>query len=273
MIRTDLAEESAAQARYEGPGFYREHEDGVLCVRIESKEAADAIGKPEGIYYTVETDSFLTAPDAFEEDTGRLAKVIGRLLPEPEQAPVLVAGLGNRMITPDAVGPLAVQKILVTRHLKEAGLAGFEGLRAVAAVSPGVLGQTGIEAATFVQKLSPIAENGCVIVIDALAAGAPERLLKTVQICNSGIAPGSGVGNNRTALNKESVGVPVIAVGVPTVAALSNIAELPENMADMIVTPREIDQAVEHASRTVAFALNRALYPSLSLEELTALVG
>ena len=108
---------------------------------------------------------------------------------------------------------------------------------------------------------------------DALAAGAPERLLKTVQICNSGIAPGSGVGNNRTALNRESVGIPVIAVGVPTVAALSNIAELPEDMADMIVTPREIDQAVEHASRTVAFALNRALYPSLSLEELTALVG
>ena len=97
MIRTDLAEESAAQARYEGPGFYREHEDGVLCVRIESKEAADAIGKPEGIYYTVETDSFLTAPDAFEEDTRRLAKVIGRLLPESGRAPVLVAGLGNRM--------------------------------------------------------------------------------------------------------------------------------------------------------------------------------
>ena len=177
MIRTDLAEESAAYARYEGPGFSSKREDGVVCVRIESKEEASAIGKPEGVYYTVETGSFLTTPDAFEEDTARLAEVIGRLLP------------------------------------------------------------------------------------------------KTVQICNSGIAPGSGVGNNRAALNEESVGVPVIAVGVPTVAALSNIAKLPQNTADMIVTPREIDQAVEHAARMVAFALNRALYPSLSLEELTALVG
>lgn len=273
MIRTDLAEESAAYAQYEGPGFSSKREDGVVCVRIESKEAASAIGKPEGVYYTVETGSFLTAPDAFEEDTARLAEVIGRLLPKAEQAPVLVAGLGNRMITPDAIGPLAVQQILVTRHLKEAGLAGFETLRPVAAISPGVLGQTGIETALFVQKLASIAEKGCVIVVDALAAGAPERLLKTVQICDSGIAPGSGVGNNRAALNEESVGVPVIAVGVPTVAALSNIAKLPQNMADMIVTPREIDQAVEHAARMVGFALNRALYPSLSLEELTALVG
>lgn len=273
VIRTDLAEESASFARYNGEGYHCERKDGVTCVRIESDAAVQAIGKPEGTYYTVETDSFLSVPVSFEQDVERLAAVILKLLPKEEQAPVLVAGLGNRMITPDAIGPRAVQQILVTRHLKEAGLEGFEMLRPAAAVSPGVLGQTGIESALFVKRLAGLAEGGCVIVIDALAAGSPERLLRTIQVSDSGIAPGSGVGNNRNTLNRETVGIPVIAVGVPTVAALSNIVPLSGGVPDMIVTPREIDQAVEHAARTVAFAINCALYPSLSLEELTALVG
>ena len=273
MIRTDLAEESASDARYQGSGFFSEKKDGVTCVLIESEEAARAIGKPEGAYYTVDVESFLLSPLSFERDVERLASVIGRLLPKKAQAPVLVAGLGNRMITPDAVGPLAVSQVLVTRHLKDADLKGFEAVRPVAAVSPGVLGQTGIETALFIRKMASLVRDGCVVVIDALAAGAPERLLRTVQVCDSGIAPGSGVGNNRAALTRETVGVPVIAVGVPTVAALSNIAVLKKDMPDMIVTPREIDQAVEHAARTVAFAVNRALHPDITVQELTALVG
>lgn len=271
MIRTDLAEESAKHTGYHGKGCRITRRDGVTCVQIETAEAAQQIGKPEGIYYTVQTGDFRNAPQAFEQEVEQIADVLRTLI--PENSPVLAAGLGNRAVTPDAVGPLVTEQLLVTRHLLENGVEGFENLRPVAAVSPGVLGQTGIESALYIRKLAELAEDGCVIVVDALAAAAPERLLRTVQITDSGIAPGSGVGNHRAALTRETLGRRVIAIGVPTVAALSNLVPLPEDNPDWIVTPREIDQAVQHAARTVAFAINRALHPSLSLEELIALVG
>lgn len=271
MIRTDLAEESIKHSNYRGEGYYVENRDGITRVLIESAAASKAIGKPKGVYFTVETGDFRTMPDGFADEVEKIASVIRKLL--PADGPILAAGLGNREITPDAIGPLVSDQILVTRHLCENNVAGFENLRHVAAVNPGVLGQTGIEAAQYIKKLAEIGPMCAVVVVDALAAAAPERLLRTVQITDSGIVPGSGVGNNRTALSKEALGVPVIAVGVPTVAALSNLVDLPPDSPDWIVTPREIDQAVQHAARTVAFAVNRALFPALSLEELIALVG
>ena len=271
MIRTDLAQESASALKSCPKGCIVTKRGAVTRVQIETADAARIIGKPIGVYYTVETDDFRTSPSHFEQEVEQIAAVLRTLL--PKGAPVLAAGLGNRAITPDAIGPLVVEQLLVTRHLLDSGIAGFEHLREVSAVSPGVLGQTGIESALYIRKLAELAEDGCVVVIDALAAASPHRLLRTVQITDSGIAPGSGVGNDRAQRSKESLGCPVIAVGVPTVAALSNLVDLPQGSPDWIVTPREIDQAVEHAARTVAFALNRALHPTLSLEELTALVG
>ena len=270
-IRTDLAVERLELSGGPLPKGVRRTEkvlNGVPLteVRIEAENAAKLLGKPQGCYFTVECTPFRKTPENFEAEVLVTAQALSQLLPE---GPVLVAGLGNESITPDALGPEAVHLMLATRHLPAgtAAALGMGTLRPVSAIAPGVLGQTGIETceilAALVKEVSPAA----VIAVDALAAGDPARLGATVQICDTGISPGSGVANRRKELSAQTLGVPVIAVGVPTVTDFSAGGGEP-----MMVTPREIDLIIENAAKTVAFALNKALQPGLRLEDILALV-
>ena len=184
-------------------------------------------------------------------------------------------------MTPDAVGPAAVGHLLITRHLGEA----LPGLRPVAAAAAGVLGTTGMEAAEWVRGLAERVEPAAVIVIDALAARSVERLCTAVQIADTGIVPGSGVGNARMALTRETLGVPVISVGVPTVVDAATLAldllgegaPLPEGLrrreGELFVTPRDVDQQVRETARVVGCGVNLALQPSLTVADLEALLG
>ncbi len=269
MRRTDLAMEQIPNKTVNGVRVSTS--DFVHTVEILTDQASESIGKPKGRYVTVSVENFCRTPSDFSSGVKRLAKVLSEFLPKNPNAPVLVVGLGNRMITPDAVGPLAAEKILVTRHLQKLAHPSFPPLRSVCAVSPGVMGQTGIESSALVRRIADVAAGGCVIAIDALAAAEIERLLTTVQICDTGICPGSGVGNSRAELSQKTIGVPVIAVGVPTVTEI--LTEEAHTSMPMMITPREIDQAVDHASHMISLAINCALHPNLTMEELSALIS
>ena len=203
----------------------------------------------------------------------------------PPEGMVLVVGLGNAQITPDALGPLTVRQILATRHIPAqlAEQTGLSGLRPVAAIAPGVLGQTGIETGeiilSIVRDLSPAA----VVAVDALAAGSPERLGCTIQLSDSGISPGSGVLNARKELSRQSLGVPVLSLGIPTVVdggtlvcgllGCEDESRVPEEARAMMVTPRDVDALIERGAKHLSLALNAALQPQLSLEEISYLVS
>ncbi len=285
-IRTDLAVECLTDTGPSLPqGVRRDTETigqtPVTRVVIETEQAAQAIGKPVGKYVTVETTPFHRFTSDFENQVKIVGDEIKNLLPD---GPALVVGLGNSAITPDALGPEVINLIFATRHLQKdfAAISGFEHLRGAAAIAPGVLGQTGIETAEIISAIVREIKPSAVVVIDALASREIARLGATVQISDTGIAPGSGVANHRKELTEKSLGVPVIAVGVPTVVDMNTIAEdlsdgqpvsLPEKGKNMMVTPREIDTIIENAAKTVAFGINLALQPSLSLNDIISLVN
>ena len=291
-VRTDLAVECLDFAREQLPQGVRQenfetHGLTVNRVTVESEEAARLLGKPMGEYLTVGTSDFKHAAASFEAEVEGIAELLAGYVgaAESDGSGVLVVGLGNWQITPDALGPRAAKYLLATRHISRelAEEIGLPGLRPVAVLAAGVLGQTGIESAEIVSAVTGELKPACVIVIDALAARSVDRLATTVQISNTGISPGSGVQNSRKELSERSLGVPVVSIGVPMVVDMATIAAdmlgeeeagpISEKGRAMMVTPREIDLAVEHAAKTVAFAVNRALQPGLSLEELTGLVG
>lgn len=289
--RTDLAVECLNFAKELSPeGVEKEvfEKNGmeVTRVRVVNDTGARLIGKAVGEYLTVETSDFKCAVANFEQEVNTIAELLSPLIPRNADSGVLVAGLGNMQITPDALGPKAIQYTLATRHITKelAGQIGLEGLQSVAAIATGVLGQTGIETAEIVSSVASELKPSCVVIIDALAARSVDRLATTVQISNTGISPGSGVQNRRKELSQETLGVPVVSIGVPMVVDMTTVAydmlgegNESEKVSDkgrtMMVTPREIDLAVEHAAKTVAFAINRALQPNLTLEELVGLVG
>ena len=251
----------------------------VTKVDILNEEGEKALGKPRGQYLTVELGD-LSAEGGFEDAVETVGRQLKKLL--PAKGAVLVAGLGNRAMTPDAVGPLAVEHLLVTRHLISALPNCFGSFRAVSAVTPGVLGQSGVESAEAVAALVRELQPAAVIAVDALAARRTERLCTTVQLSDTGIAPGSGVGNHRRALNRDSLGVPVIAVGVPTVVAgrtlcadLLGTDELPSAAAgrDLLVTPKDIDARVRDLAKVVGYGIDLALQPGLGVEDLELLLG
>lgn len=292
-IRTDLAVESriieeSHDALPNGIRLQRQSRHGIptTVVELKTKSASEAVGKPKGTYITVELGSVLRREkESFEGAVRTIAEYLQELLSLPGSLPVLVAGLGNREVTPDAVGPLTADHILVTRHMLKKMPREFGHFRPVGAVVPGVLGTTGMESAETVRALTEKTEAAAVITIDAIAARDTDKLCSTVQLSNTGITPGSGIGNTRCALDQSTLGVPVIAIGVPTVTDAATMAadlferagltadeqRLRQVSTGMIVTSSDIDRRVREISRVLAYGINAALQPHLELQDLTDL--
>lgn len=291
--RTDLAMEAAAGLRAAGghPGVWSHEavEEGVelTVVEIRTPDAAQRMGKPLGRYVTLGLGPVHRRErEAFQRSCTLLAREISKMLPQGD-GPVLVVCLGNRNVTPDNLGPLVHDQLLVTRHLIREMPKHFAAFRSVAALAPGVLAATGVESGALTRAVVESIGPSCVIAVDALAAQGLERLCATVQLTDTGIAPGSGVGNCRQALSRETLGVPVIALGVPTVVDAATLcADLLEEAGrgemdpqtlrgrggGLFVTPRDIDQKVAQCAKLVAGAINLALQPGLDLEDLETLV-
>ena len=287
-FRTDLAVEAIENHKTAAALPHVRQSDRTLEgfdvheVRILSEDAAREIGKPQGRYLTLELDALIRREeDAFPRACKALSTLLRELLPHPNDGPVLIAGLGNRMITPDAIGPQTADHVIATRHLVAQSPAIFADWRPVSALAPGVLGQTGVETGEVICGVLDRVRPAAVIAVDALAAGRLSRLLRTVQLADTGITPGAGVGNARTALNKETLGVPVIAVGVPTVVDGATLAHeissqlgqpaceaLDDLSQPVMITTRDIDREVADISRMIGYAVNMALHPHLSVADI-----
>lgn len=284
ITRTDLALEGVEQLRQGGDisrldgvcaAEYTRHGYGVTDVRVATKQAAEAVGKPEGRYVTIDLRPYFRREEGFFARAARcLASELRTLLPGVgEDWPVLVAGLGNRGMTADAVGPLALESLLVTRHMVRSLPRQFRGFTPVSALVPGVLAATGMEALELLR--GAVQATGCaaVIAVDALAARSRERLCATVQLGDTGLIPGSGVGNHRKAIDKTTLGVPVVAVGVPTVIAAHLLGDGQPEDDPLFLTPRDIDGKVRELGRVIGYGVTLALQPGLSVEDITGLLG
>ena len=286
-LRTDLAIEARELAgeRIAGTEYRERSENGMRISRLEVKSlrASRVLGKDTGTYITIELPSLT---DNFTETDERIKTIgseIRRLL--PVHGLILVAGLGNEGITPDSLGPKTGSRVMATRHItgEIARATGLDRLRPVAVMNTGVTGQTGIETGEYILSIVNRIRPNAVIAIDALASRRIERLGCTVQISDAGISPGAGVGNSRVSINRETIGVPVIAIGVPTVVDAQTFANdltggrpgeefrLPNNRR-MIVIPDEIDLLTERAARLLAFSLNAAMQNEFELKELMELM-
>ena len=294
-IRTDLAVETQeslkkTNSNLRGVNYSEEKRKDdikVSVVTIETENASKLTGRPRGRYVTIEApqmteDDELYRQSVSEEFAGGLKKMIHDAC-KKEEYHTLVVGLGNRDVTPDALGPSVVDHLYITRHLLREGF--VDHSMEISALCPGVMAQTGIETSTIIQSLCREIRPDLVICIDALAAREAERLNTTIQVCDTGITPGAGVGNRRLSLNEESLGVPVIAIGVPTVismpAMISHAMEgllekLPvailqqyegeivefiqtPTVSSMFVTPKNIDELIRRVSYTISEAINRFL--------------
>lgn len=284
ITRTDLALEGVEQLRQGGDisrldgicaAEYTRHGYGVTDVRVATKQAAEAVGKPEGRYVTIDLRPYFRREEGFfARAVGCLASELRALLPGVgEDWPVLVAGLGNRGMTADAVGPLALESLLVTRHMVRSLPRQFRGFTPVSALAPGVLAATGMEALELLR--GAVQATGCaaVIAVDALAARSRERLCATVQLGDTGLIPGSGVGNHRKAIDKTTLGVPVVAVGVPTVIAAHLLGDGQPEDDPLFLTPRDIDGKVRELGRVIGYGVTLALQEGLSVEDVTGLLG
>lgn len=286
-IRTDLAceahqlwRESAGETtRLKGVRAREGTAEGFPAERVEilDEEGAAAIGKPVGTYLSLDlTACWRREPESFPRAAAAVASLLTSLV--PEEGPVLVAGLGNAAMTADALGPRTAGHLLVTRHLG----AVLPMLRPVAALAAGVLGTTGVESGELAAAVAAAVRPARVVAVDALASRSLSRLCRTVQIADTGIVPGSGVGNARAALNKETLGVPVIAVGVPTVVDAATLCAdvlaeagrpgldpgaLGSGGRGVIVTPREIDSQVADISKVIGYGLSLALQEGLTVDD------
>ncbi len=256
----------------------------VTTVRILDQEGEQALGKPKGTYVTLQLEGVARRDeDIFGRASRAIAAELADLLKEiPPQGMALVVGLGNRAITPDAVGPKVHEYTLVTRHLVAQMPEQFGHMRPVASLAAEVLGSTGVESGEVVRAVCEKIRPDCVVVVDALASRSLTRLCRTVQLADTGIIPGSGVGNHRAALNRETLGVPVVALGVPTVVEGSTLAadllgtdELPnlgENRG-LLVTPKDIDSQVADLAKIVGYGISLALQPTLTVDDLDMLLS
>ncbi len=275
-IRTDLALESRERCEAD-----KEEVRGVVCeewldeerkvtitkVQIETENGAKALGKPIGTYLTLEAPELLVPDEGSHREVSEvLSEQLRELIKENVES-VLVVGLGNREVTPDALGPEVIGNLYITRHLlREYGEYAFpdKKVAAISGMVPGVMAQTGMETLEIIKGIIHETKPQLVIAIDALAARSVKRLGRTIQLADTGINPGSGVGNHRRGLNEESLGVPVIAIGVPTVVDAATIVydvcqdvdKIPNGIVGMFVTPKNIDETVKNLSYTISEALN-----------------
>ncbi|WP_295587573.1 GPR endopeptidase [uncultured Oscillibacter sp.] len=294
--RTDLAlearelwQESAQRtSRLSGVKATKSKLEGYGLTRVDilDERGEEALGKPVGSYLTIDLTTFWQRKSDFFP---RAVRAVGSQLKllVPAEGPVLVVGLGNAAMTPDAVGPLTADSVLVTRHLIAAMPRQFAGFRPVSVLRTGVLGTTGVESAEAVRGLVEQVQPAFVIAVDALASRRRERVCATVQLSDTGIIPGSGVGNHRAALNHETLGVPVVAVGIPTVVDAATLAadlleeagvehidadRLRRGQGTMMVTTRDIDQQVRDLAKVVGYGINWALQ-DLDIEDINALLS
>lgn len=310
--RTDLALEAremiTKQVSQEVPGVLVEtsEDDEILITRVNitTPEAEQMMGKTQGRYVTIEAQGLRYKNTPLQEKImNYLAQELAELAKLPRDATILVVGLGNWNVTPDALGPRTVDKIVVTRHLQDMLSPELKGgVRSICAIAPGVLGITGMETAEIVHGIVGKIKPDLVIAIDALAAASSRRVITTVQLADTGIHPGSGVGNKRFGLTQESLGVPVIAIGVPTVVHASTIAMdtihtlqehssfaryfksmenlteqdrqvivrqvLPDTLGDLMVTPKEVDRLIADIADVVAGGINQAMHPGIDYENI-----
>lgn len=296
--RTDLAMENLnPDSSFPGVEVHRWEESDIQLseVIICTEEAARQLGKPCGSYLTLECHLLREHdPDARLAMSTLLGEELARMISPGGDAPVLVVGLGNRGITPDSLGPAVIDKTLVTRHVMNSPFAAGH-MKSVCAIAPGVLGITGIETVEMVESIARSIHPKAVICIDALAARDSERIGCTIQISNTGIQPGSGVGNHRKPLTKAILGVDVIAVGVPTVIYAATLARdafallsgdekqeealgamerdlLETSLGNLIVTPRDIDAIIKNCAVLIAGGINRALQPELTQAEISQMM-
>lgn len=295
-VRTDLASETREYWKQKNKGepdgiFYESREiSGILVERMKilDERGSKISEKPVGEYVTVNIGKVWTYDiEKFNVTLQVLSKCISQFI--KSDGLCLLAGLGNSHITADAVGPFTADNFIVTRHLKNADAKMFESLnmRETACIVPGVLGNTGIEASDIIKSAVDFIKPDFVIVIDALCSRKLSRLATTVQITDTGICPGSGIYNKRKALNKETLGIPVIAIGIPTVVEAQTIAydlifndenevdefskevskRLSENPKGFFVTPKETDHIIKDTSKLIGYAVNMALHKGLTKEE------
>ena len=293
----------------------KENDINVTTIKVKNDSGAEKIGKPKGNYITIDIPKF-TAYDGETMDRVSivLAEILERLIKIEAEKTVLVVGLGNWQVTPDALGPKVTEKIMITRHLKTVMPEVIDdSVRPVCSVEPGVLGVTGIETVEIIRGVVEKIRPDLVICIDALAARRVERVNTTIQVGDTGISPGAGVGNNRKQINEENLGVKVIAIGVPTVVDAVTIANdtidlvvdsliknassgtefykmlksldknekenlikeitVSKNSTDMIVTPKDIDLIINSLSKIIANGINMALQPNMNMEEINKFMG
>lgn len=283
-IRTDLAAEAhelwqqstGKTTALSGVLARDEEAEGLSLHRVEilSEEGEQALGKPQGTYLTLDISPFWHhEDDVFSRVTRAISDLLRPLV--PEKGCVLVAGIGNAAMTPDALGPGTLDHLLITRHLGKI----LPDFRPVAAIGAGVLGTTGIEVAEWVKGVAHRVQPAAVILVDALAARSLDRLCTTIQIADSGLVPGSGVGNHRMALSRNTLGVPVISIGVPTVVEAATLARDLTGREDdltgrepLFVTPDSIDRKIRDLAKLIGYGINLALQQGLEVSDLAALL-
>lgn len=308
-IRTDLALEAHEVCKEEA---YKDAEisgveakikkDGKICVteiKILNQNGAEALGKPMGKYVTIESPELKYSVEEYEKTCMKIAETLIEMIGEAGTEPVLAVGLGNTEITPDTLGPAVISRLIITRHMKR-HMSNYFGsdFSNVCALAPGVLGSTGIETASVIQGVAREVKPAVIIAVDALAARNTNRISTTVQISDTGIRPGAGVGNRREILNEQTLGVKVIAIGVPTVVDAATIVRdsldsvfeknsivsakekeeiincaASENLSRLVVTPKDIDLVIERAAKTVANGINLALHKNLTFDDIESFVG
>lgn len=275
--RSDLASElrsRLADSEIDGIVFREAQREGfnITEVDITNENGSDVLCKPIGKYLTLELDSFLNRREnSFNIAANLISELLNNFPSVSDTSNYLIACIGNPLVTPDSVGPATADSILITRHLKQSLPQEFSGFSSVSLIRTGVLGTSGVESAAQIKAIVSEVKPDCVIAVDALASGDLHRLCRNIQICDSGISPGSGVGNDRAALNEAYLGVPVIAVGVPTVIDASAFTD-DEAAKGLFVTPRNIDEEVRSISKLTAYGINLALHKGITLSDIEMLI-
>ena len=271
-IRTDLISEIKSESPHNLSGIETKEEQisdvNISTIKIVTNLASLNIGKPKGTYCTISFPRLDFVCDT-ESIICATIKTLKSIIPQNFES-ALVVGLGNADITPDALGPSVCNRVLATRHISDKLKRdlGLDGLKSVSVITPNVLGKTGIESCDLITAASTKTSPDIVLVVDALACRESKRLCRTIQISSSGICGGSGVNNARKPLSKETIGIPVIAIGVPTVIDANSFFDSSENM---MVTPKEIDLLVDKAADIISRAINLFLQPEIDRETIESL--